>query len=134
MPGGIAGTRPVRIKSPRDFACRMGRRWHTIEAMRAHAARPTNRGAVMLRILGNRKRLCNGLTRRELLTAGGLSLFGLGLHDFFRLRDARAGGTPPAAGANDRFGQARACILLYLYGSPCQLELADPKPEAPVEF
>lgn len=86
----------------------------------------------MLRILGNRKRLCNGLTRRELLTAGGLSVFGLGLSDFHRLRDAQATTTPQAAGAN-HFGQAKSCILLFLYGSPSQLELADQKPDAPVE-
>src|SRR5437879_2104084 len=33
----------------------------------------------MLRILGSRKKLCDGLTRRDFLCAGGLSLFGLGL-------------------------------------------------------
>src|SRR5262249_54019155 len=32
------------------------------------------------------------------------------------------------------FGGARACILLYLYGSPSQLELADMKPDAPLEI
>ena len=64
----------------------------------------------MLRILGNRKRLCNGLSRRELLTAGGLSLFGLGLHDFFRLRDARATTTAPVA-TPGRFGQAPIVLM-----------------------
>ena len=39
----------------------------------------------MLRILGSPKKLCNGLTRREMLVAGGLSLFGLGQEDLFRL-------------------------------------------------
>jgi Protein of unknown function (DUF1501) len=83
----------------------------------------------MLRILGSSRRLCNGLTRRDFLTAGGLSLFGLGLGDFLRLRDARA-----AAPVARHFGRAKACILLYLYGAPSQIELCDMKPDAPVEI
>lgn len=83
----------------------------------------------MLRILGSPKQLCDGWTRRDLLTAGGLSLFGLGLSDYLRLT---------AASANDKrtksFGKAKACILLYLYGSPSQLELCDMKPNAPLEI
>jgi hypothetical protein len=86
----------------------------------------------MLRILGSPKRLCNGLSRREMLLAGGLGLFGLGLGDFFRLSEARASGTP--ARALPHFGQAKACILLYLYGSPSQLETFDMKPDAPAEI
>ncbi len=85
----------------------------------------------MLRILGSRKQLCGGCSRREFLWAGGLGLFNLGLGDFLRLRDLQAAGAErtPQRG----FGRARSCILLYLYGAPSQLELADPKPDAPVE-
>jgi hypothetical protein len=82
----------------------------------------------VLRILGSPRRLCDGLTRREVLRAGGLGLFGLGLADFLRLRDARAATRHRARG----FGKAKACILLYLYGSPSHLETFDPKPAAPV--
>ena len=32
------------------------------------------------------------------------------------------------------FGQAKSCILLFMYGSPSQLETFDPKPDAPVEI
>jgi hypothetical protein len=85
----------------------------------------------MLRILGSPKRFCNGLTRREMLWAGGLGLFGLGLSDYLRLADACAADAPGHALAH--FGQAKACILLFLYGSPSQLETFDPKPDAPVE-
>src|SRR5262249_16539213 len=88
-------------------------------------------GLVMLRILGSPKRFCNGLTRREMLWAGGLGLFGLGLSDYLRLADARAAATPGPA--LPHFRQAKACILLFLYGSPSQLETFDPKPDAPVE-
>jgi hypothetical protein len=78
--------------------------------------------------LGSPKRLCNGLTRRELLVAGGLSLFGLSLPTSLRADEERSQGSRPRS-----FGKAKACILLYLYGSPSQLELADMKPDAPAE-
>jgi hypothetical protein len=83
----------------------------------------------MLRILGSPKKLCTGVTRRDMLVAGGLSLFGVGLSDYFRLAQAQAGEPRPRS-----FGRAKSCILLYLYGSPSQLELADQKPDAPVEI
>jgi hypothetical protein len=80
----------------------------------------------MLRILGSRRRLCGGWTRREMLRVGGLSLFGLGLEDYLGLLQAQ----PPST----NFGKAKACILLYLYGAPSQIELCDLKPDAPVEI
>jgi hypothetical protein len=86
----------------------------------------------MLRVLGSPKRLCDGWTRRDMLWAGGLGLFGLGLGDLFRLEEAQASSARPAAGRH--FGQAKSCILLYLYGAPSQLELCDMKPEAPAEI
>jgi hypothetical protein len=85
----------------------------------------------MLQILGSPKRLCNGLTRREMLVAGGLSLLGVGLSDYLRLTDVSAS---PATPRPRSFGRAKSCILLYLYGSPSQLELADMKPDAPLEI
>ena len=89
----------------------------------------------MLTMLGSPKKLCDGLTRREMLVAGGLSMFGLGLSDYFRLQEAQAANTPVAhAPGSPSFGKAKACILLFLYGSPSQLELADQKPNAPVEI
>src|SRR4051794_10906582 len=71
------------------------------------------RGNAMLRILGSPKRLCNGLTRREMLVAGGLSLLGVGLSDYLRLSTAQANPTVPRPHS---FGRAKSCILLYLYG------------------
>ncbi len=85
----------------------------------------------MLRVLGNPKRLCTGPTRRDLLTAG--AALGLTLPAALRVQ----GRTPPAKAevARDRhFGRAKACILLFLYGSPSQIELADQKPDAPEEI
>jgi len=80
----------------------------------------------MIRVLGGPKRLCDGLTRRDLLHVGSLGLLGLGLPG----RAAVGAGAPAVAG---HFGQAKACILLFLYGSPSQLETFDPKPDAPEE-
>ncbi|MFQ3652425.1 MAG: DUF1501 domain-containing protein, partial [Gemmataceae bacterium] len=82
----------------------------------------------MLRILSTPKRLCDGLTRREALRVGGLGFAGLSLADFFRLREMQAAAAVPPS-----FGRAKSCILLFLYGSPSQLETFDPKPDAPAE-
>ena len=82
----------------------------------------------MLRILGSARRLCDGWTRRELLRAGALSTFGLRTADLLHLRTAQASERPAPTGS---FGRARACILLYLYGAPSQLETFDLKPDAP---
>src|SRR5262249_15431478 len=86
----------------------------------------------MLRILGSAKRFCSGFTRRDLLQAGALGFFGLGLSDFLRLKEAQA--TPGGQMAGRHFGRAKSCILLHLYGSPSQLEICDMKPGAPAEI
>jgi len=83
----------------------------------------------MIRVLGAPKRLCDGLTRRDLIHVGALSLFGLGLTE--GVIPARAQAAP---GAPAGFGRAKRCILLYLYGAPSQIETFDPKPSAPVEI
>jgi hypothetical protein len=69
-------------------------------------------------------RRCDGVSRREVLRAGGLAALGLTLPDLFRER-ARAGTTGR--------GKARSCILIWLDGGPTHLETFDPKPDAPVE-
>lgn len=83
----------------------------------------------MLRILGNPKTLCDGLTRRDLLHVGGLGAFGFGLGDFLSAQSTQAAGVTNTT----KFGRAKSCILIYKYGSPAQHETFDPKPEAPVE-
>ena len=76
----------------------------------------------MIRVLGGPKRLCDGLTRRDLLAVGSLGLMGLGTGR--ALAEASTAHLPG-------FGRAKSCILLFLYGSPSQLETFDPKPDAP---
>jgi hypothetical protein len=87
----------------------------------------------MLRILGGPKRLCDGLTRRDLLHVGSLGLLALGLREGSLLSAARAG-DGLSSSSLPGFGRAKSCILLFLYGSPSQLETFDPKPEAPQEI
>src|SRR5262245_58719953 len=84
----------------------------------------------MLPLFGNRKVLCNGLSRRDLLHVGGLGAFGFALQDFLKASQAKAKEHAVMRG----FGQAKACILIYKYGSPPQHETFDPKPEAPSEI
>ena len=69
----------------------------------------------MFRILGHPRHVCAGLTRRELLVAGGLA--GLGL----------AG--PASAARPPR--RAKSVICLFLFGGWSQLETFDMKPDAP---
>lgn len=84
----------------------------------------------MLRLLGSRRRLCDGLTRRDWMLAGGLGFLGLNLSDALRLKDAQAADAPAQKGP---FGKAKSVILLLPYGSPPQHETFDPKPDAPRE-
>ena len=65
--------------------------------------------------------LANGLSRRDLLHLGGLAPLGLSLAN---LSQAEPDRTPSAA---NRFGSAKRCILIYLWGSPSQLETLDPQ-------
>lgn len=82
----------------------------------------------MLRVLGSNRKLCDGVSRRDLLQVGGLTATGLSLGNFLSLREARAEVTAPG------FGSAKNCILIYLYGAPSQLETFDMKPDAPAEI
>jgi hypothetical protein len=78
----------------------------------------------MLRILGSRRRLCDGWSRREFIQASMLGSLGLGT--------VSPSPASSAAAKSTHFGKAKACILLYLYGSPSQLETFDVKPDAPL--
>lgn len=76
----------------------------------------------MLRLCGPGARLCDGLTRREFLRAGGLGLGGLTLPGLLAGR----------AGAGTARGpRARCCIQLFMWGGPSQHETFDLKPDAP---
>jgi hypothetical protein len=85
----------------------------------------------MLNLLSRGARLCDGMTRREVLQAGSLSLLGLSLPALIRARQAEAAARAPAAQATR--GKAKACIVLFLMGGPPQHSTWDPKPDAPAE-
>src|SRR5688572_32799235 len=84
----------------------------------------------MLRLLGSTKTLCDGFTRRDLLQVGGLGMLGFGLSDALTLAAEQSQRNERSAS----FGRAKACILLFPYGSPPQHETFDPKPDAPAEI
>ena len=81
----------------------------------------------MLRVLGSRKRLCDGMTRRDLLQAAGSSLLGLGAADL-------AGNAASNSTTRPTEAPAKNVILLFLYGAASQLETFDPKPDAPEDI
>jgi Protein of unknown function (DUF1501) len=82
----------------------------------------------MITLLGSPRRCCDGLTRRETLTAGALTLLGGG----FTLPDLlRAEAASPAH--RHRPGKARSVILLYLLGGAATQDMWDLKPDAPPE-
>jgi hypothetical protein len=66
--------------------------------------------------------------RRRVLQAGSLGLFGLGLP---RLLSGRA---QASVVSEPKFGQAKSCILLFMWGGPAQQETWDLKPHAPREI
>src|SRR5205809_5605336 len=85
-----------------------------------------NAGAsAMITMLGHPRRLCDGLTRRETLRAGALSLLG----GFFNLPSLLA--AERSAGPRTRRGKARNVLLLYLQGGPATQDMFDLKPDAP---
>ncbi len=81
----------------------------------------------MLTVLGRPRRFCDGLSRRELLQAGGLGLVG----GFFG--GPAAVGAEPAPAVAPRRKRARSVIFLFLHGGAATQDMWDLKPDAPVE-
>src|SRR5262245_10953440 len=82
----------------------------------------------MLSIGHSSARLCEGLSRRELLRVGGLGGVGLLLPELL--------GGRAAAAASERgrgFRRAKSCIVGFLFGGPPHQDLWDLKPDAPAE-
>ncbi|MEX2174616.1 MAG: DUF1501 domain-containing protein [Pirellulaceae bacterium] len=76
----------------------------------------------MLSIVGRSRSLCDGWTRRELLTIGALGLGGLALPDLLRAEAAAGQGA-----------SRKAIIMIYLCGAPPHQDMFDLKMEAPAE-
>jgi hypothetical protein len=79
----------------------------------------------MITMLGSPRRCCDGLTRRETLTAGALSLFGgaFNLPNLFAAEARRPADAKP--------GKAKSVILLNLLGGAATQDMFDLKPDAP---
>ncbi len=78
----------------------------------------------MLSILGNPRAACDGVSRRQILQAGGAGLLGISLPKFLRAEASEA--VLPA--------RAKSVIFLFLFGGPSQLETFDLKPQAPADI
>src|SRR5210317_2360098 len=78
----------------------------------------------MLVISGNRSRQrCDGMSRRSFVRIGSmLGATGFGLPDLLR-----------AESASSRGSSQKAIINIHLDGGPSQMDLIDPKPNAPAE-
>lgn len=76
----------------------------------------------MLRVQGRGTKLCDGITRREVLRVGGLAIGGLTLADILRSR-AQAGSTQ----------RNKSVIMIWLRGGASHIDSYDMKPQAPVE-
>ena len=77
----------------------------------------------MLRFTGKTYRHCDGISRRQFLTAGAMGLGGLTLADLLRAE--------AAAGIRS---SNKAVINIHLDGGPPQMDMFDLKPEAPAEI
>jgi len=85
----------------------------------------------MLTMLGSPRRTCDGLTRRETLQAGALSMLGgFGLPELLKAQERRAG----SVSDRRRPGRAKNVILLYLLGGAATQDMIDLKPNAPSEI
>ena len=75
----------------------------------------------MLAIQGEPRRVCNGLTRRNVLQVAGAGLFGTSLTSLLAAEEAGLVTRP----------RAKSVLFLFLFGGPSQLETFDMKPDAP---
>lgn len=79
----------------------------------------------MLHLVGSGPTSSDGVTRRELMRVGGLSLFGLSLPQVLEASENK-----PAV----RPARARSVILFNLLGGPSHVDMFDMKPMAPAEI
>jgi uncharacterized protein (DUF1501 family) len=77
----------------------------------------------MLEFLGQRVRHCDGQSRRSFLRAGALGFGGLTFADLLRAENTAGVGS-----------SNKAIINIHLDGGPPQMDMIDPKPDAPSEI
>ncbi len=79
----------------------------------------------MLELLGRTRSVCGGVSRRELLQAGGAGLFGLTLPKLLQAEEVLKRQSDAAIKP-----RAKSVIFVMLFGGPSQLETWDMKPHA----
>ena len=77
----------------------------------------------MLTIIGQERRFCDGVSRRNFLRLGGLALGGLTLADLLRA-DSQAGNR----------SSCKSVIMVFLVGGASHIDLFDMKPDAPADI
>lgn len=70
-------------------------------------------------------RTCDGVTRRDFLRVGTLGAIGFTLPQLLALK---------SRGAVEKGKDERSCIMIFNLGAPSQIDLFDPKPDAPEEI
>ncbi len=84
---------------------------------------PNIRNQSMLTFATGKTRHCDGLSRRSFLRAGALGIGGLSLADMLRAEAVSGVGS-----------SNKAVINIHLDGGPPQMDMIDPKPDAPIEI
>ncbi len=74
----------------------------------------------MLTIFGQRRRVCDGVSRRDFLRIGGLAMGGLTLPNLLR--------------AESKASRHKSVIMIWLPGGPSHMDTYDLKPGAPAEY
>jgi hypothetical protein len=88
------------------------------------ATKTQKEAMAMLEFCTGMHKTCDGVTRRDFVRIGTLSLLGLTMADLFRLK----------AYGQAKDGHAKSVIQIWLSGGPSHLDTFDPKPEAPEDY
>ena len=84
----------------------------------------------MILLRGSAEDLRKGWTRRDCLRVGLGSSLGLFGGRFLQNASVQGSASEKSSG----FGQAKSCILIYLFGGPSHIDIWDMKPAAPAEI
>ncbi|MGV3773112.1 MAG: DUF1501 domain-containing protein [Verrucomicrobiales bacterium] len=81
----------------------------------------------MIQLSGSPHLLHGKLNRRALLKIGALAPLGLNLSSLLA-------STESSGSKGSKFGKAKRCLMLYMWGGPSHIDTFDMKPDAPIEF
>ena len=124
--------RDVRLPADRVDRANIGIYRFGIAAARLHSdsgkiKSADYQGSRMLTVFsGNKSKNCDGVSRRDFLSAGSLALGSLTLPQLLATRSA--------LGSDHPYVRDRSVVLLYLSGGGSHIETFDPKMDAPAEI